>query len=94
MAIGGLAKVEVQAIAKTLALRRKRAKEKLDSARNEALTTEIFHIVRELYRLGRRPSRRAVEKELRLAGYSTRRNEHKIIFQVRDQVLLERCQIV
>lgn len=89
-----LAKAEAQEVAKTLTFRRKRAKAMVDAARMDALMREIFHIVRKFYQHGRRPSRRAVAKELRLAGFSMRRNEHKLIFQVRDQVLLEQATIV
>lgn len=89
-----LAKAEALKVAKTLTSRRKRAKSMVDAARMDALMHEIFRIVRNFYRLGRRPSRRAVAQELRLAGFSMRRNEHKLIFQVRDQVLLEKATTV
>ncbi|WP_231495425.1 hypothetical protein [Hylemonella gracilis] len=82
-----IAKNETQAVAEVLSLRRKRAQEKKDLVRKNALTFEAFRIVQSFYELGRHPSRRAIEKELRLLGYSMRRKEYELIAQIRNEVL-------
>jgi len=86
-----IAAAETRITSALLAERRKYVKNLQGLNRKESLTSALASIVEAICASGEYPTRRLIDRKLRLAGFSTRRNEYQWLKSIRDSVIKRRA---